>query len=96
MSAINTTQREPRGKVLSRNSRGIVARGRLFDRIGFYTELYDNIIRYPQYIISQYKQAEVLSGETFVKPFGDRGNALDFFHSRAYLTLCRRPGCTSL
>jgi hypothetical protein len=62
-----------------------VVRGSLMNRIGFYTEVTENISRLPQFIYEQYRTGRQLFGEAFVKPFGTE-NALDYLGSRAYLT----------
>lgn len=68
------------------NGRGVQVRGTFFEKLGFYTEISDNIFRTPQFIFNQYESRNLLAGEGFVKRFGDV-NGLDFFASRAYLTL---------
>ncbi|MEZ4851888.1 MAG: capsule assembly Wzi family protein [Bacteroidia bacterium] len=67
------------------NSRGLSLRGSFIDKIGFYTEVYDNVIRAPQFVFNHFDQNQVLPGEAFIKRFGDE-NGLDFFSSRAYIT----------
>ncbi|MEM6803370.1 MAG: capsule assembly Wzi family protein, partial [Bacteroidota bacterium] len=67
------------------NSRGLVIRGSLMNKIGFYTEVYDNIARVPQFLFNRYEESQVLFGEGFVKRFGSE-NGLDFLSSRAYIT----------
>jgi len=67
------------------NSRGLVIRGSILDKVGFYTEVYDNIARVPQFIFDRYQQTQVLYGEAFVKRFRNE-NGLDYLSSRAYLT----------
>lgn len=71
---------------LGQNSRGVRVRGSAFKQVGFYTEVYDNILRVPYHIMTRYNQRDNLEGETFIKTFGSNPNALDFFHARAYLT----------
>lgn len=70
---------------LSINSRGLVVRGSLRDKVGFYTEVYDNITRFPQFVYNTYLNSQTLHGEAFIKKFGTE-NALDYFSSRAYIT----------
>jgi hypothetical protein len=72
----------------STNSRGVVVRGSFLDKIGFYTEVYDNVVLFPQFIINRYQETETLPGEAFIKEFkpDTRTNGLDFFSSRAYIT----------
>ena len=70
---------------LSVNTRGLVVRGSVFDKIGYYTEITENLTRFPQFIYRPYESEGYVQGETFVREF--RGeNALDYFGSRAYLT----------
>ena len=75
-----------RSWALGQNSRGIRVRGTALGKIGFYTEVYDNLLRVPLSIIDRYEQRDNLEGETFIKPFNRNRNALDFFHARSYLT----------
>lgn len=71
---------------LTNNSRGAVLRGSIYNKIGFYTEVYDNIILTPQFILNDYERRRAIQGESFIKRFGERKNAFDFFSSRAYIT----------
>ncbi|MEL6730328.1 MAG: capsule assembly Wzi family protein [Bacteroidota bacterium] len=70
---------------LAINSRGIQVRGTLGDKIGFHTEVYDNITRFHQFIYDEYRSTLRLYGESFIKTFGNE-NALNYFSSRAYMT----------
>ena len=74
------------GHTLLNNIRGLSVRGVLWDKIGFYTEVTDNVIRIPQYIFERYEENNQLYDQTFVKRFGNTENGLDFFNARAYLT----------
>lgn len=67
------------------NARGIQIRGSAWGKIGFYTEVYDNYNRIPQFIYNRYQQSLRIAGEGFIKTFG-RPNGVDYFSSRAYLT----------
>ncbi|MEZ4829995.1 MAG: hypothetical protein R3C61_27485 [Bacteroidia bacterium] len=67
------------------NSRGLVVRGSFGDKLGFYTEVYDNVTRLPQFVFNSWKTTQTLHGEAFVKPFGS-ANGVDYFSSRAYIT----------
>lgn len=73
-------------QTLLNNSRGISIRGTLFGKVGFYSEVYDNITRFPQYQFDRYQETGVLEGESFIKLFGDQ-NGLDYLSSRAYITV---------
>ncbi|MEL6650321.1 MAG: hypothetical protein AAFQ87_05875, partial [Bacteroidota bacterium] len=70
---------------LSINSRGLSIRGSIKDKLGFYTEVSENITRFPFYIYQGYQESEVLYGEAFVKQFGQE-TGIDYLGSRAYLT----------
>lgn len=70
---------------LTVNSRGASIRIKLFDKIGIYTEVYDNLNRVPIFVYREFQQTDILPGEAFIKTFEDE-NALDFFSSRAYIT----------
>ncbi|GAB4423208.1 MAG: hypothetical protein OHK0039_39720 [Bacteroidia bacterium] len=67
------------------NTRGLVVRGDVMGKVGFYTEVADNVMRFPQYIFNSYTDRELIPGEGFVKRFGDE-NGMDYFTTRAYLT----------
>ena len=67
------------------NTRGLVVRGHVGQKVGFYTEVADNVMRFPQFIFNSYTDRELIPGEGFVKRFGDV-NGMNYFSSRAYLT----------
>ncbi len=67
------------------NSRGLVLRGTLFDKLGFYSEIYDNQLRHQQYVQNRYDDVRNLYGETSVKENVPQ-SIFDYFHSSAYLT----------
>ncbi|MEL7533300.1 MAG: hypothetical protein AAFN10_18450 [Bacteroidota bacterium] len=71
---------------LSINTRGLVIRGSIKEKLGFYTEVSENITRFPFYIYEDVQASEVLYGEGFIKPFGQE-TGLDYLGSRAYLTV---------
>lgn len=75
---------------ISHNSRGVVVRGSAFGKVGFYTEVYDNVTRVPRFLFQRYEQSITLPGEGFVKRFGE-DNGLDYFSSRAYVTYSPVP-----
>ncbi|MEM9718672.1 MAG: hypothetical protein AAGA10_05475 [Bacteroidota bacterium] len=77
---------ERQGHTLLNNIRGLSIRGVLWDKIGFYTEVTDNVIRVPQEIFQNFEENDQLYDQTFVKRFGNTENGLDFFNARAYLT----------
>ena len=74
------------GHTLLNNIRGISIRGSILDKIGFFTEVTDNVIRIPEFMFERYAQTNRLYDQTFVKRFGNTENGLDFFQARAYLT----------
>lgn len=74
------------GHTLLNNIRGLSVRGTLWDKIGFYTEVTDNVIRIPQFLFQRFEENDQLYDQTFVKRFGNTENGLDFFNARAYLT----------
>jgi len=75
---------------ISYNTRGLVIRGSLFDKVGFYSEAYDNQSFFPQFVQNRYEETDALFGETFIKPFkpdtSKNTSGLDYFSSRAYIT----------
>lgn len=81
-------------EMLSINSRGVQVRGDFNRKIGFFTEVYDNVMRLPQFVMQKADPDGVvlreerlnLPGETYVKRFARNNNSLDFFSSRAYIT----------
>ncbi|WNJ20399.1 capsule assembly Wzi family protein [Pontibacter sp. G13] len=68
------------------NSRGAMIRGSLMDKVGFYTEVVDNIARLPQYQYDPFVRQNWIQGEGFVKRFGTDKNGVDYFSTRAYVT----------
>ncbi len=70
---------------LSINTRGLSIRGSVMGKIGFYTEVTENLTRFPQFIYNGYQESGLLYGEGFVKKFGSE-SGLDYLGSRAYLT----------
>ncbi|MDX2247682.1 MAG: hypothetical protein SF052_12935 [Bacteroidia bacterium] len=67
------------------NSRGLVLRGSFREKLGFYTEVYDNVTRLPQFVFNSWQTTQTLHGEAFIKRFGQE-NGVDYFSSRAYVT----------
>ncbi|MDX1907473.1 MAG: hypothetical protein SF053_10605 [Bacteroidia bacterium] len=67
------------------NTRGAVVRGQLGNRIGYYTEVTENVARVPRFVFGPYQRTQLLPGEGFVKPFGSE-NGLDWLNARAYVT----------
>lgn len=71
---------------ISQNRRGIRVRGTALGKVGFYTEVYDNLVRLPFADVERFQARDNLNGETFIKIFDRNPNAFDFFHARSYLT----------
>ena len=67
------------------NTRGVEIRGSAWDKLGFYTQVADNISRFPQFAYDRYTANKTLDGEGFIKTFGNE-NGLDYFSTRAYIT----------
>jgi len=67
------------------NTRGAEVRGSLFNKVGFYTLVADNVTRVPYYLYQRYLNTERYYGETLVKTFGGV-NGLDYLIGRGYLT----------
>lgn len=73
------------------NTRGLEVRGTIGRKLGFYSYFSDSQAIYPEYI-QQYgatysrfgDQKFSAPGETFIKPFGQRG--VDFISARGYIT----------
>ena len=77
---------EPSSQNLFTNSRGLVLRGSLFEKVGFYTEVYDNQIRHQRFVQNRYDDHKALFGETFIKLNNNR-DIYDYFHVRGYFDL---------
>ncbi|MEM7657899.1 MAG: capsule assembly Wzi family protein, partial [Bacteroidota bacterium] len=67
------------------NARGAVIRGSLWNKLGFHTEVFNNVTRVPHYTYQEFLDRELVYGQGFVKRFGEQ-NGLDYLGSRAYLT----------
>ncbi|MFN8343046.1 MAG: hypothetical protein U0V64_15395 [Cyclobacteriaceae bacterium] len=65
------------------NTRGVEIRGRLDNKIAFYTFLTDNQSILPQYVSDQMGTYPVVPHEGFWKRF--KSNGVDFFQARAYI-----------
>lgn len=73
---------------LYRNTRGLRARGSLFNKVGFYTEVSENQWKAPTFVRNQYAELDALTGEGFVKDFdvGTGNSGFDYFNARGYVT----------
>ncbi|HVZ56925.1 MAG TPA: hypothetical protein VG870_09740 [Chitinophagaceae bacterium] len=67
------------------NTRGLSVRGRLANKIGFYTYLADNQERDPSYVQQWISDRTAVPGEGFYKPFKAAGG-VDYFDARGYFT----------
>jgi hypothetical protein len=66
------------------NSRGLVARGLIAQRIGFQTYFTDNQERGPVFVQDRIKQYRAVPGSGFYKTFKTTG--VDYFDARGYIT----------
>ena len=66
------------------NTRGITARGRIANKIGFSTTLTENQERGPQFFQDRVNQFHAVPGVGFYKRF--KGTAFDYFDARGYVT----------
>ena len=71
-------------EMLFLNSRGIVARGLVAKRIGFYTYLTDNQERAPQFVQDRINRYRAVPGMGFYKTFKTTG--VDYFDARGGIT----------
>jgi len=70
---------------LYRNSRGVEVFGDILNKVGFYTNVTENQIIFPSYVMTHYiDKGTVIPGEAFWKKFGDHG--VDFFHARGHIS----------
>lgn len=66
------------------NTRGFTLRGSIDGKIGFYSYITENQIRFPEYYREFVDARSAIPGYGFYKPFGD--GAYDFFNARGYVT----------
>ncbi|MEO8855085.1 MAG: hypothetical protein ABI359_14975 [Ginsengibacter sp.] len=66
------------------NKRGVTARGRIANKIGFSTTLSDNQERGPSFFESRVREYNAVPGVGFYKNF--KKNAFDYFDARGYVT----------
>jgi hypothetical protein len=71
---------------LTANHRGVVIRGDAWGKLGFHTEVSDQLGRFPVATYQHFDSTGLLFGETFIKQFGTQ-NGLNYFSSRGYLTV---------
>jgi hypothetical protein len=72
------------GQNLFLNSRGLTLRGKIANKIGFYTYLTDNQERVPAYAQQWTAERKAVPGNGFYKPFKTDG--FDYFEARGYVT----------
>jgi hypothetical protein len=73
------------GQKLFLNTRGLVLRGRIANKIGFAAYLTDNQERDPLYVQQWIVDRDAVPGEGFYKDFKDPGG-VDYFDARGYIT----------
>ena len=66
------------------NTRGVQIRGMIDKKVGFYTFLGENQVRFPQYVRDFVSEKRVIPHEGFWKSFGDSG--YDFFTATGYIS----------
>ena len=72
------------GQTLFLNTRGVTLRGKIANKIGYYTYVTDNQERDPQYVQQWASERKALPGNGFYKPFKTDG--FDYFEARGYIT----------
>ncbi len=68
------------------NSRGLTARGRIANKIGFSATVTDNQERGPVHFSRLVKQLRAVPGNGFFKSFKRDSTAVDYFDARGYIT----------
>ncbi|RYG54763.1 MAG: hypothetical protein EOO01_00550, partial [Chitinophagaceae bacterium] len=68
------------------NSRGLTARGRIANKIGFSATVIDNQERGPAHFSRLVKQLRAVPGNGFFKSFKMDSTAVDYFDARGYIT----------
>lgn len=68
------------------NTRGLQLRATIDDRIGVYTFIGENQIRFPDWTRDYIRQQDVVPGEGFWKVYKDDTTAFDFITARGYLS----------
>jgi hypothetical protein len=72
------------GQTLFLNSRGVTLKGKIANKIGYYTYLTDNQERDPLYVQQWANERKAVPGNGFYKPFKTDG--FDYFEARGYIT----------
>jgi hypothetical protein len=71
-------------ETLYQNTRGVSIRGRLANKIGFYSVITDNQEKTPLYVRDFVNARKAVPGAGFYKPF--KGTGYDYFDARGYFT----------
>jgi hypothetical protein len=71
-------------ETLYQNTRGVSVRGRLANKIGFYSSISDNQEKTPLYVRSFVNARKAVPGAGFYKSF--KGTGYDYFDARGYFT----------
>ena len=74
---------------LFQNTRGVVVRGSLSNKLGFYSELTENQARFASHVRDREQETGVLPNQGFYKSFST--NAYDFFGYRGYINFKALP-----
>lgn len=81
----NLAKEQDNDQRLFLNSRGLTARGKIADKIGFYAYMTDNQERDPSWVQRFISERKAVPGAGFYKPFKDPGG-VDYFDARGYFT----------
>ncbi|WP_188463533.1 capsule assembly Wzi family protein [Marivirga lumbricoides] len=68
------------------NTRGVEIRGLINKKVGFYTFLTENQVRFPQHVDRYTAMFDAVPNEGFWKPYGDDETGRDFFTARGYIS----------
>ncbi len=74
----------PSSSLLGHNTRGVVVRGHIAKKLGFYSSLIENQVKYPQYFDAFVDSNVVFPGAGFLKPF--KSDGYDFNIATGYFT----------
>lgn len=71
--------------LIYQNTRGMELRGKLANKVGFYSFIGENQLAVPDYLKTEVDSTGVLPGAGFIKKF--KQNGYDFFQAKGYFTL---------
>ncbi len=74
------------GENLFINTRGIEVRGLINKKLGFYTFVGENQVRFPQHVNEFINEFKAVPNEGFWKNYGEDGAGKDFFTARGYIS----------